>query len=419
MGQHLIGRIRAQRLRHAGARLAIAGLAASVTGAATLPAPARALPVDPSTGAPISGVQGECGIQVAYAHVGTSRDDSLHYSARIRASVTDVRGAYTGWFARVDVPPLNRKALADSTGHAELLMPWEQLTRTDSVVVRVVGIGHHAQAIRVRVAPGTVAMITATLCLMPNDGPMAMQLVTTNARAGSACRIWLAQPDPSTRVRAVDPAAPAIIRGTISDSAGAPLQSATLVLAIFRGAPVTRPGAYTSRDGRAVLMVPADQLAGVDSVVVYARRVGYEPQHVAARIVPGDTIAVNAVLCLPRKTKSEFTDVRSASCSGADTTATRLVRKFVTEHAAFQAEHHMAPIDPGTVRLLTDAQDEAICRRLNAALPTATYVSGGAYYFALMPRRRVRSADGTLYYPEWRQIAVFDRDVHLMGVEGM
>lgn len=419
MRQHLLARIRARRLRRAGARLATAGLAAIVAGAATLPTPAHAFPVGPSTEAPLIGAQGGCGIQVAYTHVGTSRDDSLHYSARIRASVTDVRGAYTGWFARVDVPALNRKALADSTGHAEILIPWEQLGRMDSVVVSVVGIGHHAQAIRVRVAPGTVAMITATLCLMPFDGPMAMQLVTTNARPGTTCRIWLAQPDQSTRMRAVDAAAPAIIRGRITDSAGAPLESATLVLAIFRRAAVTRPGAYTSRDGRAVLMVPADQLAGVDSVVVYARRVGYEPQHVAARIVPGDTVAVNAVLCLPRRTKSEFTDVRAASCSGADTTATRLVHKFVMEHAGFQAEHHMAPIDPGTVRLLTDARDQAICHRLNAALPAATYVSGGAYYFALMPRRRVRSADGTWFYPEWRQLAVFDRDLHLIGVEGM
>lgn len=423
MRQHLDARLRARRQQRVGARVTTVGLAAILAAATTVPAPSGALPVRPPLGTPFRGGQRACTIHVVYLHVGTLRDDSLHVPAHIRASVTDVRGTHTDWGAQIEVPALGLGAQVDIEGHADLAIRSAKLAGRDSVAVTVRGLGHRPETVPVRLTPGTVATITAALCLTPNDGPMAMQLVTTNARPGVACQMFLSQPDPSSRVRDGDITTPAVIRATITDTAGAPVDQAMVMLAIYRGRAATHPATYTDSRGYAVLAVPGEQLANADSLVVHARRIGFEPQHLSVRIVPGDTVTMRATLCPGTQILSEFTGVRPRECRDADSEAVRVVHRFITEHQAFQTEHHITPIDSATVRLMTDARDAKVCHASRDALSSgdgpATYISAGAYYFVIVPRRRVRSAEGGWYFPEWRPIAVFDRALHFIGAEGM
>lgn len=425
MRQHLHAQRRAQRLQRLGGGVTAVGLAAILAATAILPASVGALPVRWSPGAPFPGGQAGCTIHVAYTRRGTPHDDSLHVPVRIQATVTDTQGVAAHWGARIEVPALKLRAAADSAGHAELVVPAAQLAGRDSLVVVVRGIAHATQTVTVYVAPGTVVTITAAMCVRPLDGPLGMNVLVANARPGVACRMSLTLPYPRVRRHGADSTTPAVIRATITDTAGAPLQQATAMLAIYRGDSVSRAGASADSGGHASFVAGGEQLASADSMVVFARRVGFYPQRLAARIVPGDTVVMTAVLCPDTRPLVEPT-IRNlvSECRGADSDAVRLVHRFISGHQEFQSEHHMAPIESTTVRLLTDARDAKVCRTFNDAVSPedqpATYVSAGNYYFIIVPRQRVRGDDGRWYFrSEWRPIAVFDQALNFIGVEGI
>lgn len=183
MRQHLQlqnrGRILHRRMLSAAARAIVPVAAASIAYAAS-PESLAAQSGSPST--PAARGTGACSIHVAYASAG-----AFLATAAIRVHVTDASGAH-GSGAEADVPSLGLRARADTTGDARLYIPEERIRDTDSVTVRIHGIGYKPASVRVHVASRSVATITAVLCGYEDDFGAIM--TGEGKRVYAACPNW-------------------------------------------------------------------------------------------------------------------------------------------------------------------------------------------------------------------------------------
>lgn len=132
---------------------------------------------------------------------------------------------------------------------------------------------------RDRSAPAWVGMVVPAMMAVTRSVPAQ---TVQRATVRQTCAIHVVQTHSSHAVE------PAIIRVTVADSLGKPIESASV------GYPATAASAMTDSHGTAVLTVSGQSPLGTTLVV---RRIGYVAVRVPLRLALGDTIAATAVLC--------------------------------------------------------------------------------------------------------------------------
>lgn len=160
----------------------------------------------------------------------------------------------------------------------------------------------------------------------------------------------------------------AVVRGTVTDASGKPLDATIMIESLG-------VGANTDADGEGSFDVPPSRLPA-DSLVIGVRRIRYRALQTPVRLAPGDTITIAASLC-----SSAPVVVRHAPgspehpCLGPDEVSQsvterfrQLVRSSDSAEVAFRRDVHIPVVPDSMVRLVTDGR---VCRPILRAWAAA------------------------------------------------
>lgn len=188
-------------------------------------------------------------------------------------------------------------------------------------------------------------------------------VAATDARAQATsrgCTIHVTRTSAATGAAGNAPRGGAVVRGTITDASGKPLDAAIMIqlLGLGTNTDVSGKGSFVVRPSR----LPAELMIAV-------RRIGYRALQTRARIEPGDTIIVSASLC-----RAEPVAVRrplgspGSPCLGPDEVSDhaiarlrRLVRSSDSLDVDFRGLVHIPVVADSMIGLVTDGR---ICKRI-------------------------------------------------------
>lgn len=165
----------------------------------------------------------------------------------------------------------------------------------------------------------------------------------------------------------------AVVRGTVADASGRPLEATIMIQSLGLGA-------NTGANGTGSFIIPPSRLSA-DSLVIAVRRIGYRALQTAVRIAPGDTITITASLCSAAPVVVRH-ELRSAEhpCLGPDEVSQsvterlrQLVRSSDSVEVAFRRAVHIPVVSDSTVRLVTDGR---ICGQIVRAWAAADSALG-------------------------------------------
>lgn len=195
----------------------------------------------------------------------------------------------------------------------------------------------------------------------------------TNARAQAPGRGCAIRVDRTSLAQNNAPRSGAVVRGTVLDALGKPLD-ATITI------PSLGLGANIDANGNGSFVIPSSRLPA-DGLVIVVRRTGYRALQTGVRIAPGDTITFTASLCssAPVVVRHPLGNPEHP-CLGPDEVSQsaterfrQLVRSSDSAEVAFRRAVRVHVVADSMVRLVTDGR---VCRRIVRAWAAADSALG-------------------------------------------
>lgn len=213
---------------------------------------------------------------------------------------------------------------------------------------------------RRRKLPRFAALALAGVCSAATDA---------HAQApGRSCTIHVVRTSPAAGAIGTRERGAAVVRGTVTDVSGKPLD-ATIVI------PSLGLGANTDASGKGSFVVPSSRLAA-NQLVITVRRIGYRALQTGVRIAPGDMIAFTASLCSSAPVVARHRpDSPEHPCFGPDEVShadvkrfRQLVRSSDSAEVAFRRAVHIPVVSDSMIRLVADGR---VCRPIVRAWAAA------------------------------------------------
>lgn len=220
---------------------------------------------------------------------------------------------------------------------------------------------------RRRKLPRFAALALAGVCSAATDA---------HAQApGRSCTIHVVRTSPAAGPIGTRERGAAIVRGTVTDVSGKPLDATITIQSLGLGA-------NADANGKGSFIVPPSRLPA-DSLVIAVRRIGYRALQGSVRIASGDTITFTASLCSsePVVVRHEFGSPEHA-CLGPDEVSQadvkrfrQLVRSSDSAEMAFRRAVHIPVVPDPMVHLVTDGR---VCRPIVRAWAAADSALGAS-----------------------------------------